>query len=441
MTLLRRRTNKHNESERNFVTERRVIDGNKKEETDNSQQVKSLELPQVPKVEEAVNVASESKLPNTVKPSKLLSQIPVERDEQPRSGLAYLFVVLIAISVFYTRQTLRYQRFAELTLPMSAKTNVEQSEVVANMHIQLTGLRWEVPSKLFNRETNFFRKRKVVFVATSGRTGTGFLSKLFSLTENTISLHEPWPRLEGRDLEKALLQTGTAESSRKERKLKKVRRIQQILSASSPTTSYVETSHMFIKTMADFLVDELASSEKFVVLILRRSLVATINSQYTLGWFQTAHNGYKKWYYGIHDVSDESRVLTPDRPESEYDIIDKLIGYNLDIELRIQKLILYLKSEPQKYRHVHIIPVNLESLNSTSHILDFLGQIQFSIEQEKIPWIDQLPRNERLTIKQKRKLEPLPEKWLSERIYKFVKDCELKGLVGASISRQFLSHL
>ncbi|EME31797.1 uncharacterized protein Gasu_08760 [Galdieria sulphuraria] len=362
MIQLRRRTHKQNEFEHNLFTERRIIEQNKKGDLEHSQQVGSLlELTKALEVEERASGVAERKLQNVVKPTKLYNHSSVERVEKPRTGLAYLFVILLAVSVFYSRQTLRYQRFAELTLPTSTKKNLKQPEIAVNMHIQLTGLRWEVPRHLFKRETDFFKRRKVVFVATSGRTGTGFLSKLFSLTENTVSLHEPWPRLEGRDLEKSLLQKGAAESSKKERKLKKVRQIEQILSSSSPTTSYVETSHMFIKTMADFLLDELASSEKFFILILRRNLVATINSQYTLGWFQPAHNGYKKWYYGIHDVSEESRVLVPDRPESEYDVVDKLIGYNLDIELRIQKLILYLKSQPQKYCHVHIIPSSLSN--------------------------------------------------------------------------------
>ncbi|KAK4524978.1 hypothetical protein GAYE_SCF07G2882 [Galdieria yellowstonensis] len=436
MKQLRKRAPKPEELVQSSKEKKRSVD------SEQSRHALSLQLPQtqLPKIESAVSLP-ESKLKNSVKPSKPVNQTLVEKIEKPRSGFAYLFVILLAVTLFYARQTLRYQRYAELSLSTWTETNHDQLGGIASLHVQLTGLRWEVPRTQFNRETDFFRNRKVVFVATAGRTGTGYLAKLLSLTENTVSLHEPWPRLEGRDLENSLLKKGMAERSRTARKRKKVGQIRQLLSASCSTTSYVETSHMFIKTMADFLIEELSSAKNFFIVVLRRNLVATINSQYTLGWFHPAHGGYRRWYYSIHDVSEENRVLVPDRPEREYDVIDKLIAYNLDIELRIQKLILCLRSNPRKYRHVHLIPVNLESLNSTSHILNFLGRMQFSIEQDKMPWIDHLPRNERTSIKQKRRLEPLPEKWLAQRIKNFVRDYQQKGLISITVSRQLLSNV
>eukprot|EP00871_Galdieria_phlegrea_P002332 jgi/Galph1/309/GphlegSOOS_G5123.1 len=361
-----------------------------------------------------------------------------------RSSAAYLFVFLLVANLFYIRQSLRYRVFVEHSLQQvpSYRFSSNQSDFgVAGSRLDISGLRWKAPVKIFVRETNMLRYRKMVFVASSGRTGTGFLHNLFSLADNVVSLHEPSPRLVGRDLENALLISGNSERSRKERKTKKLSKIFETLSTTSPTTSYVETSHMFIKTMADFLVDELVACDCLYIIVLRRGLVSTINSQYSLGWFQPSHNGYRKWYYDIHDIAPEHAVLIPDRTTTNYDIIDKLIAYNLDIELRIQKLIFRLKALPSKYYNVEVLPVRVESFNSTDCVLEFLGKFGFTINHQKVGSLLSVPRNEREHLKSKRNLNTLPEEWLSRRIKEFVESYQRKGIISMSSARQFLSNL
>lgn len=127
---------------------------------------------------------------------------------------------------------------------------------------------------LWRRSRNL---EKVVFVATTGRTGTMTLARLFDALDGVVAYHEPFPIMNGRVLASA--SDGEAEyCARAYRTMKSV----HIRRLAAGARYYVEANHLFIKTFADHALDEFGS--KMGVIHLVRDPVEVANSMYQLEW-------------------------------------------------------------------------------------------------------------------------------------------------------------
>jgi hypothetical protein len=92
-----------------------------------------------------------------------------------------------------------------------------------------------------------------------------------------------------------------------------------------PARMYAETSHMFIKTFYDVVMDYFSRP---VVVVLRRNPVKTLKSFVELGYFSNAIRHWKLW---MHDAPGV-------RPDGA-DEFDRCIAYLVDIEARTEAFI------------------------------------------------------------------------------------------------------
>ena len=96
------------------------------------------------------------------------------------------------------------------------------------------------------------RNRRLVFTISPGRAGSEYLAKLLDSAENVSAFHEPLPRMNGGILELAL--NRPLNKTYLKRSIK-IMGINRVLSRMGEKSIYVETSHMFIKSFYDVVLD------------------------------------------------------------------------------------------------------------------------------------------------------------------------------------------
>ena len=117
---------------------------------------------------------------------------------------------------------------------------------------------------------------RVIFTATTGRSGTWTLARLFASVPSCRSLHEPWPPMAGTVLRAA--SHGDAMYVRKAfRRIKAV----NILRAAAGHRYYFEANHCFIKTFAKLAAEEFG--DRIAVVHLVRPAIEVAMSIFQLG--------------------------------------------------------------------------------------------------------------------------------------------------------------
>jgi len=107
---------------------------------------------------------------------------------------------------------------------------------------------------------------------------------------------------------------------------------------------------MFIKTFHPILLrDSSPSSHFFCIIVLCRGLAETVRSQHRKGWLTTmpeevrwTSKGPSGFVYTLEEGQDTC-LVKPLAPDAELDQVDKLIGYNLDIEAKRNSLLQVIK--------------------------------------------------------------------------------------------------
>lgn len=116
---------------------------------------------------------------------------------------------------------------------------------------------------------------RVIFTATTGRSGTTTLTQLFSAVPSCKSLHEPWPPMSGAALRAASY--GDVRFVRAAfRRVKAV----NILRAAAGHRYYFEANHCFVKTFAELAAEEFG--DRLAVIHLVRPTIEVAMSIFRL---------------------------------------------------------------------------------------------------------------------------------------------------------------
>jgi hypothetical protein len=205
------------------------------------------------------------------------------------------------------------------------------------------------------------RETDLVFCANSGRVGSRYLAALVDSSEEAIARHEPEPKMIGEYL--TLVNNEDYAFSYALRRTKSEAIRLMLRDAPRSAKVYCETTHMFIKTFYDVVLDEFPRSK---VVILRRSLAQTLKSFVELGYFTPANQNWPKW---MSSPNAKTAALPATGPDSGLDGVDLAIAYLLDIEARIQRM-------RQQYPNVATLDMRLEDLTNPTavdRLFDWLG--------------------------------------------------------------------
>lgn len=191
---------------------------------------------------------------------------------------------------------------------------------------------------------------RLFFSINSGRSGSQYLAELIGSAKEVTSYHEPEPTMTG-DYLRMVNEQSYADSIN-HRRLKS-EAIKSVLSNLAQGEVYCETSHMFIKTFFDVVMDTFPRVE---VIVLRRELALVLKSFIELGYFSSANKVWQDWMTSPNAKTAALPCLADDENLDQY---DRCIAYLFDIEARAGRF-------QQDYPLVKIHETRLESLNNYS---------------------------------------------------------------------------
>lgn len=192
--------------------------------------------------------------------------------------------------------------------------------------------------------------RRLVFAISPGRSGSAFLARLIDATADASASHEPRPRMNGgflRGLDEARL------AATYRRRRVKIVQLLLALRALPAGHTYAETSHMFVKTFYDVVLDFFPDVR---VVHLRRRTAEVIRSFVQLGYFGTASTHWRHW---MHDPYDSQSLVPPVVDEAAADSFDRIIAYLIDVEARGARL-------REQYPDVPVVTARLEEIGDPS---------------------------------------------------------------------------
>lgn len=180
------------------------------------------------------------------------------------------------------------------------------------------------------QDTQPFGRRRLVFAASPGRSGTEHLARLFGTAKRTVAHHEATPTMTGMWLRRIAYEDPARSYDERSMKCDALRlELEHVPDGGL----YVDTSHMFIKSFADVVVDSF-DHRQITILVPRRPLVQLAASMLSLGWFSSLAPAWPDWL--LPPTCPESRFpISPDEVTGRLDLI---IGYVMDSELRTREL-------------------------------------------------------------------------------------------------------
>eukprot|EP00177_Eucheuma_denticulatum_P004083 GFKZ01007395.1.p1 GENE.GFKZ01007395.1~~GFKZ01007395.1.p1 ORF type:complete len:348 (+),score=55.02 GFKZ01007395.1:69-1112(+) len=258
-------------------------------------------------------------------------------------------------------------------------------------------------------DEDFFKDRHIIFCVSPGRAGSKYLSDVLSVGEGVIGLHEPEPKMTGDTLKQVLLQGRRAETFQ-QRKKDKIGAIREVLEGMDRSVVYAETSHMFLKTFEDVVLETLGDVAKITLVYLRRPLKDIVWSQLRLGWFEKGHSGRDVWYYNASNVHPSEKAWDAGNVS---DVLDLLIGYNIDVLKRGMELQrrIELKHRMGSWKKVKVAEVLLMDLSGDSMdagVMQFLRRLGLGIDIRKLDILKNMDRNEREYKKERVRIKLTP---------------------------------
>lgn len=183
----------------------------------------------------------------------------------------------------------------------------------------------------------------LIFFASVGREGSGFMGNFFSEINECITFHERRPFANGRKLIENSMSNPYLSQRNNRVKLSKI--ADDITKAKAKT--YVESNHMFIKTFGKELLNIYDVS--FTLVSLRRPLVDSLKSFSDLNWFGKVYPRASNWVYRVN----------ANTPLKRNDLIldnhlDEAIGYILSEKLNESN---FLKNDHKK--RINYVKVNI----------------------------------------------------------------------------------
>lgn len=249
----------------------------------------------------------------------------------------------------------------------------------------------------------FFHRRHLIFCVSPGRSGSSYLKKVLDVTEGIIARHEPEPKMNGHFLEDVILE-GKRNETFQQRSVLKLGSIRDALEGTTPDVAYAETSHMFVKTFADVVLQELGDIAKISIIFLQRPTRDTVWSQLQLGWFSRGHSGKNLWYYNPNDVHISEKQIA--FAVNASNPIESLIGYNADVLQRGVHLEQTIKKmhKKRRWRRVQMRELLLMDVSGASvetGTLRLLSSLGLRADKARLSMLGEQDRNSRDAKKDK----------------------------------------
>jgi hypothetical protein len=267
-------------------------------------------------------------------------------------------------------------------------------------------LKYNVISSLLARQYYQLKNRslkQMIFVATTGRSGTMSLVDIFNHIPYCKAEHEPYPAMFDEVL-KAKCQGNEQFVSSQYWRIKSV----NLWRAAAGYHHYFESNHLFIKTYIEYAVKDFG--DRVTVIHLVRDPVKVANSIYALQDFPGTVEGNKWWldYKAANNLIAIADYLDND-PEFKHPFY-KGLWYWYEIEARI-------KDWRKKLPHVRFLNFKTEDFNDPDKTFQLLHDLNIDFDPQVLRQCISTRSN---TRPHQKLAEPLPLKQANEMNQKFI---------------------
>ncbi len=221
----------------------------------------------------------------------------------------------------------------------------------------------------------FYRSRccslkQIIFVATTGRSGTMSLVDIFNHIPNCKAEHEPYPGMFDEVL-KAKCAANENFVSDMYWRIKSV----NLWRSAAGFQHYFESNHMFVKTYIEYAVEDFG--DKITVIHLVRDPVKVANSIYALQDFPGTEEGNKWWldYTAANNLITIADYLDND-PEFKHPFY-KGLWYWYEIEERV-------KYWRKKLPDVRFIEFKTEDFNNRDKTFQLLNDLKIDFDPKAL---------------------------------------------------------
>lgn len=202
---------------------------------------------------------------------------------------------------------------------------------------------------------------RLIFCINPGRSGSEYLKRLLGSALDVTAFHEPEPTMSGPFVN--MVMAHPQKQTIEQRRIK-AHAIQRILNRLPPGQVYAETSHMFIKTFYDVILDAFPS-KSITVIILRRDPTRVLKSFVSMGYFSDKNQAWPSW---MHRVPSANSFFKPIDGYETMDSYDRSISYLLDIEARAQRF-------QEQFPSCKVVEVCLEDLQTVKEVANFFESL------------------------------------------------------------------
>ena len=224
--------------------------------------------------------------------------------------------------------------------------------------------RWVVSASIRYLEWRCRDVRSFAFVASTGRSGTTTLARLFEDLPSCVALHEPYPAM------KSDYATDSRDDDQLQReRFAKVKRF-HILQAASHLDFYLETNHQFLKNFSEPAINYFGS--RLRVIHLRRDPISVASSFYAIGSVPGRTELGSLYLIDPHrtdNVLSLGDVLDNDPKFS--DDLYRCLWYWYEMEARVVRLC-------EKYPELSVLHLETDDLNQPDRVRDLLEFLNLS---------------------------------------------------------------
>lgn len=208
-----------------------------------------------------------------------------------------------------------------------------------------------------------------VFVATTGRSGTHSLAKIFQAVNNAVCLHEPYPIMYND------YPQGADKKDYYNKLFNKIKKV-YIKRDAKDHSYYVETNHQFIKNFIFPAINYFGNKIRIVHLV--RDPVSVAASLYEID--AIPHKTVRGKFYLLDPNDKDNKIKIGDLlnrcDEFKHDLY-KCLWYWYEVETRIKMM-------KNKYSHIPFYRIKTDEINNKDVVLQMFKKLDIPVVSSKL---------------------------------------------------------
>lgn len=228
--------------------------------------------------------------------------------------------------------------------------------------------------------------KSFVFVATTGRSGSKSLSRVFETVEGAVCFHEPYPIMFSNYL------PGVDKTRYFRTMFKKVKLV-NIMRSAIDRSYYIETNHQFIKNFADSAIEAFGS--RIRVLHLVRNPEEAAVSFYRINSIPGVTEYGRTWL--LDPRAEDNHIKLSDVLFGEANFnhdLYKCLWYCHETEARVEAL-------RHRYPLIKMVSMRTEDLNSLDDLKTMFTGLEIPVDEGRLRQVVGMRENKKTELKSK----------------------------------------